>query len=33
MSPKIQTVLRFSLTTVVVVIAALIAVAMGRHYM
>lgn len=33
MSPKTQTLLRFSITAVVVVIAALIAVAMWRHYM
>ena len=33
MTPKTQSLLRFSLTTVVVVIAALIAIAMWRHYM
>ncbi|HBN53881.1 MAG TPA: efflux transporter periplasmic adaptor subunit, partial [Stenotrophomonas sp.] len=33
MSPKVQSLLRFSITAVVVVIAALIAMAMWRHYM
>jgi multidrug resistance efflux pump len=33
MSPKTQTLLRISITSVVVVIAALVAVAMWRHYM
>ena len=33
MTPKTQSLLRFSLTAVVVVIAALIAIAMWRHYM
>ena len=33
MTPKVQSILRFSITAVVVVIAALIATAMWRHYM
>lgn len=33
MTPKVQSILRFSITAVVVAIAALIAMAMWRHYM